>query len=108
MIDAFCPPHPDVLLVGIGTALVAGVFAILNMSWVNAAEGHVDEKHWAGVPKGYGLISFLYSCLRANTGLGYTPEGRSMWWLGFRWVLLAAVLLFALGLAVSGSAFLCE
>lgn len=106
--DVICPLHPDVLLVGMGMALVAGVFALLNMSWLSAAEGHIDERHWAGVPKGYGLTSFLYSCLRANTGLGYTPEGRSMWWLGFRWVLLAVLPLLALGLVVPGSKLLCS
>ena len=105
---AFCPLHPDILMLGMGCALVAGTCAVLNMSWLNAAERHIDDKHWASVPKGYGVISFLYRCLRASTGLGYTPEGRLMWWLGFRWMLLAIFLLLALVLLTAGSELICK
>jgi hypothetical protein len=50
-------------------------------------EVYRDPTHWAG------HAGFIYNCLRATYGVGYSMEGKKLWWRSGRFMLLTVVLL---------------
>ena len=47
-----------------------------------------DPKHWAG------KVGFIWNCMRATYGIGYTIEGKRFWWRSARFMIPAILLLF--------------
>ena len=98
MLEALCHPDEELVIV----AVICLVVALLHSAarWMNyaaMAETCLDPNHWAGLYSKDGPSHFLCQCFRVNTGRGYTPEGRQIWWTGFRRVVLCLAVL-ALGL----------
>ena len=97
MPEVLCHPDEELVIV----AVICLVAALLHSAarWMNytaMAETCLDPNHWAGLHSKYGPSPFISQCFRVNTGRGYTPEGRRLWWNGFRRVVLCLGIL-ALG-----------
>ncbi len=98
MLETFCHPDEELVIV----AVICLVVALLHSTarWMNytaMAETCLDPNHWAGLHSNNGPYSLISQSYRVNTGRGYTPEGRQIWWNGFRRVVLCLAVL-ALGL----------
>ncbi|MEM8688151.1 MAG: hypothetical protein AAGF81_12525 [Pseudomonadota bacterium] len=77
---------------GVPVMLLLMIAMCYSMFMINfhgsLAEPYVDTDHWAGGSGTNWLQSFVFHSIRFNTGLGYTPQGRRIWWQGYRFALM--------------------
>ena len=86
MPSALCNPDEELLVLSFVCLFAALLYSFFNAYYATVlAEKYLDPNHWAGLHSRYGPSRFFCKCVRANTGLGYTPEGRRIWWQGNRY-----------------------
>ena len=74
---------------GLVVLMAALFFSIFKINLHGTlAEAHVDTRHWAGNSGDNWLMNFVYHAIRFNTGLGYTVQGRRIWWQGYRFAVV--------------------
>jgi hypothetical protein len=63
----------------------AMLYHVLN---TRGLESFRDTKHWAG------KAGFIWNSMRATYGIGYTREGKRLWWRSAKFLILAYLLFF--------------
>ena len=99
MLDLLCRLDAEL---GVAVMILLMIALCYSMFMINfhgsLAEAHVDTEHWAGASGTTWLQEFFYHSIRFNTGLGYKPQGRKIWWQGYRFALITYTTIFAASL----------
>ena len=99
MLDLLCRLDSEL---GVPVMILLVIAMCYSMFMINfhgsLAEAHVDTNHWAGAAGTNWLQDFVYHSIRFNTGLGYKPKGRRIWWKGYRFALMTYAVTIAVAL----------
>ena len=71
------------LFIVVGSAMLYHVFNTKGL------ESFRDPKHWAG------KAGFIWNSMRVTYGIGYTAEGKRLWWRSARFLIPAFLLVFS-------------